>query len=73
MTNERSYWSRIKSGEIPACPACGSKLNEESLYEGSTATIFQCSSPECCWNDESADLSAMGHYTPPAGWKTSKT
>ncbi len=72
MINERSYWSRIKSGEITACPACGSKLDEDPLYDGSTATIFECSNPECCWNDESADLSVMGHYTPPPGWKTPK-
>ncbi len=72
MAEGRCYWSRIKSGEITACPACGSKLNEEPLYEGGAATIFECSNRECCWNDESADLADLGHYAAPAGWKTPK-
>ena len=66
-----SYWNKIKSGQVIACPACNSKLIEEPLYPGATATIFQCSSDLCAWNDESADLAAMGMFTPPAGWKVS--
>lgn len=63
------YWNRIKNGEVTVCPACNSKLIEDPLYEGSTATIFECSNPLCAWNDESADLAELGRFTPPPGWK----
>jgi len=61
---EEAFFSRIQRGEIKACPACGAPLQEMGI-----GSIMECSSPNCCWNDELADFERMGWYTPPANWE----
>jgi hypothetical protein len=61
--DQKSWYGRIKSGEIKVCPVtdCGGKLVHSDMW-----TWYECE--KCEWNDEFQDLQDMGYQEPHEGW-----